>query len=250
MSEWITIHVAHTRGSVPRETGTSMRVSQHETQGTIGGGTLEWEAMQLARQMLDEGRNSLTKVMPLGPDLGQCCGGVVTLEFSQTKAATPHDRPPLFIWGAGHVGRAIAGVIAPLQDREVTLIDDAPGRLPDPMPAPASPLIAVDMPRAAALLQAQADHLVVTYSHRIDLALCDVLLRHSRGHIGLIGSATKWARFRKRLAAMGHSETEISRIDCPIGDPALGKHPQAIAIGVAQRMIVIETQDKRQGRRA
>jgi len=84
---------------------------------------------------------------------------------------------------------------------------------------------------------ARADHLIVTYSHDLDLKLCDALLRHDFASCGLIGSATKWARFRSRLAALGHSEAEISRIACPIGDPALGKHPQAIAVGTAAGLL-------------
>ncbi len=51
------------------------------------------------------------------------------------------------------------------------------------------------------------------------------------GYAGLIGSATKWARFRKRLATLGHSEAQIDQIACPIGDPALGKQPHEIAVG-------------------
>jgi xanthine dehydrogenase accessory factor len=74
---------------------------------------------------------------------------------------------------------------------------------------------------------------VLTFSHTLDLALCHALLGHGFRRLGLIGSATKWARFRSRLAALGHGAGAIGRIDCPIGDPALGKHPQAIAIGVA-----------------
>ena len=78
---------------------------------------------------------------------------------------------------------------------------------------------------------------MLTYSHEIDLNLCDRLLRRGFASLGLIGSATKWARFRNRLAAMGHADAEIARITCPIGDPSLGKHPQAIAVGVAARLL-------------
>ncbi|MGA1209563.1 MAG: XdhC family protein, partial [Gemmobacter sp.] len=69
------------------------------------------------------------------------------------------------------------------------------------------------------------------------LALCHGLIGRGFGFAGLIGSATKWARFRARLGALGHAPEAIARISCPIGDPALGKHPQAIAIGVAAELI-------------
>jgi xanthine dehydrogenase accessory factor len=84
---------------------------------------------------------------------------------------------------------------------------------------------------------ARAAHLVLTYAHALDLELCHRLLGHGFSSLGLIGSQTKWARFRSRLRALGHADGQIGRIRCPIGDSALGKHPQAIAIGVAQDML-------------
>jgi xanthine dehydrogenase accessory factor len=82
-----------------------------------------------------------------------------------------------------------------------------------------------------------AEHLILTFSHALDLELCHRLLRRGFRSCGLIGSATKWARFRSRLKALGHHATAIERIRCPIGDPALGKHPQAIAVGVAAEIM-------------
>jgi xanthine dehydrogenase accessory factor len=98
-------------------------------------------------------------------------------------------------------------------------------------------LPAADIARAVALAPTDAYHVILTFSHALDLALCDGLLRQGFAACGLIGSATKWARFRARLASLGHGPADISRIMCPIGEPALGKHPQAIAIGVAARMM-------------
>jgi xanthine dehydrogenase accessory factor len=83
-----------------------------------------------------------------------------------------------------------------------------------------------------------AHHLIVTYSHALDLDLCHAALSRGFASAGVIGSATKWARFRRRLAQLGHAPAAIDRIDCPIGDPRLGKHPQAIALGVAARLLV------------
>ena len=82
-----------------------------------------------------------------------------------------------------------------------------------------------------------AMHLVLTYSHALDLEICHGLLKHDFRFAGLIGSSTKWARFRNRLRDMGHTSERISEITCPIGDTALGKHPQGIAIGVAQQLM-------------
>jgi xanthine dehydrogenase accessory factor len=214
-----------------------MRVWQGGQSGTIGGGALEWDAARIARDMLAAGIERMERKIPLGPDLGQCCGGVVTLAFhrdaSTQKPIQKPQQPPLWIWGAGHVGRAIASVMAPLEDREIVLVDVAADRFPDGLPQNVLPLVASDPARVVARARKKADHLILTYSHDLDLALCDALLRHGFSRAGLIGSATKWARFRSRLGKMGHADAEISRIACPIGNVALGKHPQAIAMGVA-----------------
>jgi len=144
--------------------------------------------------------------------------------------------PPLWIWGAGHVGRAIAGVVAPFQDREIFLVDVTAEKFPAPIPG-VEPVLAAEPVQLVRRVAPEADHVIASYSHDLDLKLCDVLLRHGFASAGLIGSATKWARFRKRLAALGHTTAQISRITCPIGDPNLGKHPQAIAVGVASRLL-------------
>lgn len=234
MSGAIRITVARTAGSVPREAGTQMLVWSDRTEGTIGGGTLEWQAMAEARRMLAEGRKTLTATYPLGPALGQCCGGSVTLTYDVADTlASPHRRP-LWIYGAGHVGRAIVNVMAPLPHFDITWVDTAADRFPE---TEVTTLVAADPVRATKHAPDDADHLILTYCHEIDLALCHALLSRPFGSIGVIGSATKWARFRGRLAALGHSPAQIARIACPIGDPSLGKHPAEIALGVGAAMI-------------
>jgi xanthine dehydrogenase accessory factor len=239
--EQITITVARVQGSAPRDKGTSMRVFAQGQDGTIGGGALEFEATAMARDMLAGTQDNMQRVMPLGPDLGQCCGGTVTLDFKRGAVAIPPTAPPLWIWGAGHVGQAVAGVMAPFGDRAITVIDTTPDRMPTDLPAKVAPLVAADPVRVVGLAPADADHLIMTYSHDIDLALCDALLRRDFGSVGLIGSDTKWTRFRRRLHGMGHTSEQIARIACPIGDPSLGKHPQAIALGVATAMLTTQS---------
>lgn len=234
MTGCIRITVAKTAGSVPREAGTQMLVWADRIAGTIGGGTLEWEAMGEARKMLAEGRDSLTRTIPLGPALGQCCGGSVTLQWDRTATLTGLPKRPLWIYGAGHVGRAIVHVMAPLPDVEITWVDTSADRFPE---TEITTLVAKDPPLVVRHAPTDADHLILTYSHEMDLALCHAILSHRFNTAGLIGSGTKWARFRTRLAALGHRPEQISRIACPIGDPSLGKHPAAIALGVATAMI-------------
>ncbi|MEL7301960.1 MAG: xanthine dehydrogenase accessory protein XdhC [Pseudomonadota bacterium] len=280
--------VAEVRGSAPREVGAEMWVwadkardgGQH---GTIGGGTLEYEASEAARAALvrDPAARAFATTHALGPDLGQCCGGAVTL-VTEILAEAPEpglraiplgdapatlavervkqalrngsgddrarlvdgwflERPlaptrEIWIWGAGHVGRALTQVLAPLPDLALTWIDTAPDRFPA-IPDGVTQVSAAKPELLMAHAPETAEHLIVTYSHALDLALCDAALRRGFRGCGLIGSATKWARFRKRLGALGHGDAEIARIACPIGDPTLGKHPQAIAIGVAHALV-------------
>ncbi|KAA9010431.1 xanthine dehydrogenase accessory protein XdhC [Histidinibacterium aquaticum] len=232
----IRVTVRRSAGSVPREAGAQMLVTADATEGTIGGGRLEWEAMAEARRMLAEGRTRTERTFPLGPALGQCCGGSVTLDFEAAETLEDGPRAPLWVWGAGHVGRAIVATTAPLPHYAITWIDTAPDRFPDTMHGE-SRLVAADPSAAVRHAPPDAHHLILTYSHEIDLALCHTLLSHGFASAGLIGSATKWARFRSRLAALGHPNAQILRIACPIGDPALGKHPQAIAVGVAAALL-------------
>ncbi|MGJ8621721.1 MAG: xanthine dehydrogenase accessory protein XdhC [Yoonia sp.] len=234
MSKAIRIIIEKTAGSAPRDAGTQMLVWPDRIAGTIGGGALEWDAMAEARRMLREGRKEHRATIPLGPALGQCCGGSVSLLWEEAEAMTTPAPRPLWIYGAGHVGRAIVNVMDPMPDFEITWVDTAADRFPD---TEVTTLVAADPARVVSYAPPEADHLILTYSHELDLALCHAVLRHEFHSAGLIGSATKWARFKGRLAALGHSPAQISRIACPIGDPRLGKHPAAIAVGVASAMI-------------
>lgn len=271
--------IAEVKGSAPREIGAAMLVWDGGQAGTIGGGALELEAARAPAEGL--------RRFPLGPALGQCCGGAVTLLTEIYDAArvaaligdvvarpvTGEAEMPLavrrllgrardrgerpepalidgwmvepvmtparhiWIWGAGHVGRALVGVLCPLPDLALTWIDTAPERFPEQVPEGVAVLPAADPATLMRHAPRNADHLILTYSHALDLSLCDAALRHGFARAGVIGSATKWARFRARLGKLGHSGQEVARIDCPIGDPGLGKHPQAIALGVAARIL-------------
>ena len=263
--------------------------------GTIGGGALEFAAVTEARAMLATGGARAVRTLPLGPALGQCCGGSVTLVHERFAAETlptalpfarplathdaipprvaarlaamPPGAPPaevqgwlieaaplparaLWVWGAGHVGRALVTVLAPLPDLALTWIDTAPDRFPAAIPNGVAPAVAADPARLASHAPQDADHLILTYSHDIDLALCHALLTRDFASCGLIGSATKWARFRARLAALGHAPAQIARIACPIGDPGLGKHPQAIALGVAAALLRSQGREAGRGNKA
>ena len=143
----------------------------------------------------------------------------------------------VWVWGAGHVGRALVSVLAPLPGIAVTWVDVSAERFPDLVPEGVTVVPASDPAVVADHAPLGAEHLVMTFSHPLDLELCHRLLVRGFRSCGLIGSATKWGRFRSRLKALGHEAAEIGRIRCPIGDPSLGKHPQAIAVGVVAELL-------------
>jgi len=252
----IWVEITATRGSTPRDSGTAMQVTAMRNDGTIGGGALEHQAIALARAMLGTDATEMVRRVPLGPGLGQCCGGAVTLRF--TREPRPIDVVPfhlypvhshqphpafLWLWGAGHVGRAVVRACPP-QPFRITWIDEAADRFPDgalttPRSGSLTTVPAADMPRLAAHAPIHAHHLIFTYSHQIDLALCAALLRRGAASIGLIGSQTKKARFWNRLRAMGLDPTPIT---CPIGDRSLGKAPEAIARGTIAAMLAVTEQ--------
>jgi len=234
---WITVTITRTAGSAPRDAGTQMRVFADHIEGTIGGGALEWEAMRHAREMLATGKPTERQTIPLGPNLGQCCGGSVQLDYLADAATQTSPARNIWIYGAGHVGRALVSTLSLLPDVEITWVDTGADRFPETIPENVTALPAADPARAAKHAPMDAEHLILTYSHDMDLAICHTVLSGPFGSIGLIGSATKWARFKTRLAALGHGPAKIGQIACPIGDPSLGKHPSQIAIGVAAAMI-------------
>jgi xanthine dehydrogenase accessory factor len=152
---------------------------------------------------------------------------------------------PLTIYGAGHVGRALVRVLQDLPFA-VTWADTAAARFPDVLPPHVHVQATLDLPALAAAAPAGAWHIVMTYSHALDLAVCHAVLRRGDfGHLGLIGSATKRARFLKRLAELGIAPAALARLSCPIGLPGLGgKEPGMIAVAVAAQLVQLATADR------
>ena len=248
----VVVEVVRTQGSAPRERGTRMLVSAVETVGTIGGGHLELKAIAAARSLLAGGRREREeRHFALGPSLGQCCGGAVTLAFAPLAAealARWLEAAPLFhlqLHGAGHVGRAIASALAAL-DVEVDWFDPRDEEFPatttlgSPWPARIR-RIAVDTIEAEVRhAPAGAFFLVLTHEHALDLRIVEAVLRRGDfAFCGLIGSKSKRAKFVHRLEERGLSPATIARMTCPIGiDGIAGKQPEVIAAGVVAQLLV------------
>jgi xanthine dehydrogenase accessory factor len=237
--------VAH-QGSAPRETGTRMLVAANEVLGTVGGGHLEWKAIALARERLASRLHGAAEHhYPLGPALGQCCGGTMTLRTALLDAAALADwpdTPPRFhlqLYGAGHVGRAIARLLAGIHCR-VTWIDERDTEFPpDVLPPHIQKLCVEPVEAEVAGAPPGAFYLVLTHSHALDMAISEAILeRGDFGFFGLIGSATKKARFLRRLAERGIPPATLDRLTCPIGVPGIeGKEPEVIAVAVVAQLL-------------
>lgn len=312
----ILVTVLTVEGSAPREPGARMIVTDTCLHGTIGGGQLEFEALETAREQLAQPPGAWMRRFPLGPELGQCCGGVVTVLFepysgadaawidqlrrralaataavrivdvkpdgtfvrvvvqSETEIPTSDDpwvlararqlfetstegfqvrlhdgggtlvealvdnRQPVFLFGAGHVGRAVARALAPLPFR-ITWIDSRANAFPDELPDGVFRLV-VEPVYLVGEAPPGTFYLVMTHSHALDQQLCEAVLRRlDSAYLGLIGSATKAARFASRLKARMFEDELVARIHCPIGLPGIaGKQPDVIAASVAADLLI------------
>jgi len=291
------VEVADAKGSTPREKGAWMLVSANSIYGTIGGGQLEYMALDEARAVLRSspsplwggwpagpggggdaepafaidapgprrdtagngsrsrypppsttrtpppqgGRRALTLDIPLGPEIGQCCGGRVEVAISLVdkarreallKAARADDarRLHVLIFGGGHVGHALAAALALLPVRPVvveTRQDALDGIAPDvetrltPVPE--------EMVREA---PPHSAFVVLTHDHALDfLIVAEALKRTDAAYVGMIGSKTKKATFRSWfLKTAGGTEDEFARLVSPIGgDTVRDKRPAVIA---------------------
>ncbi|MCY4303190.1 MAG: xanthine dehydrogenase accessory protein XdhC [Aestuariivita sp.] len=281
----VRIVVVAQKGSTPRNIGTSMLVWKHGQAGTIGGGALEYDAVRAAQNQITNNIPTRLVHQALGPNLGQCCGGHVSLLselfdsrslphlvnnfFARSTLGTNTKMPAavtkyisvtqnsmkklqpalienwmiestqqpaqlIWVWGAGHVGRALVNSLEPLPGIEITWVDTETSRFPQNTSSSITMLPQQNPASLCAHVPLNAQHFILTYSHKIDLDICDGLLKRGFAYAGLIGSATKWSRFHKRLIAIGHKPKNITRINCPIGDPTLGKNPAHIAVGITR----------------
>jgi xanthine dehydrogenase accessory factor len=257
----VLVQVQATEGSAPREAGTWMAVFADDLIGTIGGGHLEFEAIARARVLLStagqvEGADKPHEFMrlALGPSLGQCCGGVVHLRLERVIASDLSvlrqrldvDRMPVALFGGGHVGHALADVLAHLP---VALhwIDSREGIFPAGLPSHVVCEHSEPVQAAVKNLTSGSCVLIMSFSHAEDLdVLTQCLVRQRKQqdlpYIGLIGSNTKWATFRHRLEARGYSAEELAHVTCPIGVPGIdGKEPEVIAVSVAAQLLAVRT---------
>ncbi|WP_344583198.1 xanthine dehydrogenase accessory protein XdhC [Streptomyces lunalinharesii] len=244
----VLVTVTTVRGHAPRDAGAKLVVGQTETWGSIGGGNVEAVAIDRAREM-----SAVSKKEPELLDFAlndkvtnrhgvQCCGGTVSVLLEPLPVVRA-----VAIFGVGHVGLELARILA-RQDLDLHLVDSRSDLLTEDRLGVLADAVAQVHVHHTPLLPEEVltelppgTHvLVMTHDHAEDAALCDAALRTPHlGSIGLIGSAAKWVRFRKRLLTEGgHHEAAVDRIRTPIGMTEItGKEPATIAVSVAADLL-------------
>lgn len=234
------VRVEWVGGSAPREAGAWMIVSQEATMGTIGGGQLEYLVIEAARAMLAAGRDHEMLDIPLGPEIGQCCGGRAHLSvtrldpdgWSRLRIEADDARrgyPQTYIFGAGHVGRALAAALALLPLR-TTLVDQ---RVVELQLAPNGvDVVLTPLPEEIVRMAAPGSaFVIVTHDHALDFLIArEALQRRDASYVGMIGSRTKRVQFQRWLDSIEGEPVDSSTLICPIG--AAGrpdKRPSVIA---------------------
>ena len=243
----IRIELTRVRGSSPRNEGTEMFVSAEALWGTIGGGQLVYLAIEAARDMLRNGDLRRDMDVPLGPEIGQCCGGRVEMHLTRMRASDKRnakDRatqqqatlPHVYILGAGHVGRALANLFQHLPVN-CLLIDTRPEEIALNTAAVetfVTPLPEADIWNAPA----GSAFIVLTHDHALDFLLTSAALeRGDAAYVGMIGSATKRAKL-KNWAHRNCDGQTIEHLNCPIGaSGSRDKRPSVIAAFVAAEVM-------------
>ena len=223
------------QGSTPRNAGSKMVISATQTFDTIGGGHLEYKAMQIARDMLANGKQAPDlQRFNLGASLGQCCGGVAVLLFEPMGQV----QAQIAVFGAGHVARALVPLLADLPCR-IRWIDEREQEFPALIPAGVQKIVTDEPVDEIKGLPAGCYCIVMTHNHALDLELSAALLkRNDFTYFGLIGSKTKRVKFEHRLRERGIAASPLQRMRCPMGlSEVKGKLPVEIAISIAGEII-------------
>ncbi|KEI73430.1 xanthine dehydrogenase accessory protein XdhC [Endozoicomonas elysicola] len=235
----VLVTILGSAGSAPRKSGSKMLVTADQCFDTIGGGQLEFLLIQKARELLlNDHSEPVLEHFPLGPKLGQCCGGSVSALLE--PITTCGFRIALF--GAGHVGHALVNVLAPL-DCQITWIDSRAELFPEEIPGNVQICISDQPELEVDNLPEGTFFLVVTHNHQLDFAITEATLKYDKSRwLGVIGSETKAKRFRQRLEHRGcFSQAEIDHMHCPVGLESVGgRKPAEIAIAIAAEILAVQ----------
>lgn len=238
--DYVLVTVLGVRGSTPRDSGTKMVFAANQFYGTIGGGHLEYRSAEIAAKLLlQKDETQHIEYFPLGPSLGQCCGGSTSVLFESFKASNMN----IMLFGAGHVGSALAPILKQLPCR-LRWVDSRENMGTDAGQTSVD-ISYNDTPAAeVATMPAGSYFLIMTHNHQLDYEiLCAALKREDAAYVGLIGSQTKWRRFQMRLQHQGYNDEFYRSVHCPIGLTEVpGKRPMEVAISIAGQLVSIYNQ--------
>lgn len=237
---YVLVTLLGVRGSTPRDSGTKMVVSVDASFDTIGGGHLEYKATQIAQQLIRDGQGGQKiEHFPLSAKLGQCCGGSTSVLF-ETFINTNIN---VVMFGAGHVGHAIAPMLAGLPIN-LHWVDERSDLFPTTSARNTKHIVS-DVPSdEVATMPTNSYYIILTHNHQRDFDITSAILkRGDASYIGLIGSDTKWKRFKQRFSHRGFSEQQIGSITCPVGlSNVPGKLPMEVAVSIVGEVISLYQQ--------
>lgn len=223
-------------GSHPQQAGARMWVTQDESMGTLGGGQFERRVIETARELLRDGatRPELREYV-LCKEMDQCCGGKGQVFYEIARG-----RKRVTLFGAGHVGRAVAEVLAgaPVEVHVVDSREEWTRREGLPPGIQVHRVDSLEHARASSWDEQDAV-CIFTPSHELDFALVRHFLEQPVGYLGLIGSSHKARVFRARLQDAHASLVDLwdDKVHCPIGIPLPSKNPKVIAIALAAQLL-------------
>ena len=238
---YVLVTVLGARGSTPRDAGTKMLVTGDGSFCTIGGGHLEYKAIEIAQDMLRSGESEQRiETFPLGARLGQCCGGSANVLFE----CFPGAQVNLMLFGAGHVGKALVQILAQLPCR-VCWVDTRAEQYPQQVPANVELVLSESPADEVSSMPPGSYYVVMTHNHPLDFAITEaVVKRGDARYMGLIGSDTKWRRFQMRFEHRGYDPQDYAVVRCPVGLAAVpGKLPMEVATSIAGELIALYQED-------
>ena len=232
-----------------------MIISENNQFGTIGGGELEYRTTKEAlKLLLNSNQKNKTLKFPLGPSLGQCCGGYVKIELIKfnngknllkkfdLKNQIINQNENLYIFGAGHVGSSLVNKLDGV-GFNVFLIDSRENILSKIETKNINKILSKNHEIIINNAPSKSFFIIMTHSHQLDLSICsNILNKNNSSFIGLIGSETKKIKFYKRLEDLGYNKKIVEKIECPIGNKRIaGKEPDVIAISIIARLLEYKT---------
>ena len=236
------VTVLGAQGSTPRDNGAKMVIAHERNYGSIGGGNLEYQAMSIAAELLREGiEQQRIAHFPLGPALGQCCGGRATLLFE----SFPGSAVNIMLFGAGHVGQALVTILQQLPCR-LLWVDTRDNQHPTGLPPNVVPVVSESPDAEVASMPENGYYIIMTHNHQLDFEILEsVLKRGDARYVGLIGSTTKWERFKQRFRHKGYDDACFKQVRCPIGTASVpGKLPIEVAVSVAAEVIGVSHENQ------